>query len=609
MILNPDQLQIQADISRKLFENLDSDEAITIVCQELLKVFDYTTVTISLYDNEKKSVEVMAEFDRNSKTFPATPPYNLSEFPTTKKVIVDQEVFCINISDPDADPIELKFLKDYNDKCLLMIPLVFQGDAIGLIEFWDSVREHQCSPEDLPFIRSTCDIAAGAVHNFLFVDQILRQKNEMSLLFGAAEKLTANIDYREALKVITENILTIFDVAYVDFLFVDKDNDEVEVITSAVNPEAGESTYVEGERFKISDWPYINECIQTASPKTLYIDDPDLTESGRKELEEWNENASVAIPVLYKGNVLGIIEVVETRRIIRYKEADIHLAAVLADFAATILNNLLLFEETSKRNNEMATVMDVMKDITSSVDINQVLQNLTSRLCRTLDLSGVDIYFYDPETQQYRANTYTANELITPDWKGLYKIGEFPFFDQCIQEQCITTVQRNDPDLDTATIVEMDKWGEKSALAVPMVCNEEIIGVAYLYERRYNRLFSEDAKRLASIIISQGSIAIENARNYDLEQKARKNQELLNRRLGAIIEMSDQLRGISDINESLAFIGQRISYDMGTMSRSPACHWYAVRLSLIVWGNRSISSFVHSYLRLSMKYEFDTLSA
>jgi len=94
MTLNPDQLQIQADISRKLFDNLDSDEAITIVCQELLKVFDYTTITISLYDNEKNTIQVMAEFDRNSRTFPATPPFNLSEFPTTKEVIIEHCYTC-----------------------------------------------------------------------------------------------------------------------------------------------------------------------------------------------------------------------------------------------------------------------------------------------------------------------------------------------------------------------------------------------------------------------------------------------------------------------------------------------------------------------------------
>jgi hypothetical protein len=91
--------------------------------------------------------------------------YPLSKFPLTRRVLEEKTPAVVNAGDPAADPHELRELVRGGDKSLLMVPLVFRGTSIGLIELMDHERERRYSRQELRICTAVAGQAAVALHN------------------------------------------------------------------------------------------------------------------------------------------------------------------------------------------------------------------------------------------------------------------------------------------------------------------------------------------------------------------------------------------------------------------------------------------------------------
>ena len=60
--------------------------------------------------------------------------YGLDGFPTTLRVLQEDAIVVVDSEDPDADPAEVALLRAEGMRGLVMLPLVANGEAIGLVE-------------------------------------------------------------------------------------------------------------------------------------------------------------------------------------------------------------------------------------------------------------------------------------------------------------------------------------------------------------------------------------------------------------------------------------------------------------------------------------------
>ncbi len=126
---------------------------------------------ISTYDAASQSVRMLADFDHSGRRLPDIEEYPLSRYPLTRRVLEEQSPAIVNVSDPAADPHELRELVRDGDKSLLMVPLVFRGRSIGLVELMDHTRERRYSAQELRICTAVAGQAAAALHNAqLFAD-------------------------------------------------------------------------------------------------------------------------------------------------------------------------------------------------------------------------------------------------------------------------------------------------------------------------------------------------------------------------------------------------------------------------------------------------------
>jgi len=171
--------------------HLDLGELLREIARHMTTVLDMHTCVVSEYDPATKTVSVLAEYDHQGNRRPDDMRYTLNQFPMAKKAIEEHETILINVSDPHADPAEVAVMRRDGDKCLLILPLVHQGQSIGLIEVLDHHRERRLTRQEMRLARAIAGQAAVALHNAMVFARLRRADRGIAGLRRAVRDITA----------------------------------------------------------------------------------------------------------------------------------------------------------------------------------------------------------------------------------------------------------------------------------------------------------------------------------------------------------------------------------------------------------------------------------
>jgi excisionase family DNA binding protein len=181
------ELATLLETSLALVGQLELPDLLREIARQLTRLMECDFCGISAYDATSQSVRMLADFDHSGRRLPDEEDYLLSRYPLTRRVLEEQTPAVVNASDPAADPHELRALVREGDKSLLMVPLVFRGRSIGLVELMDHRRERRYSAQELRICTAVAGQAAAALHNAqLFADA--------GAAAGEAERMRARLD-------------------------------------------------------------------------------------------------------------------------------------------------------------------------------------------------------------------------------------------------------------------------------------------------------------------------------------------------------------------------------------------------------------------------------
>ena len=181
------ELETLVDSSIALTSRLDLTELLTEIAKRLTGVLDCQFCAISDYDEDSGTVRVLADCDQYGRRLPDWKPYSLKDFPFTRRVMAEQEPAVINISDPRADPAETAIMRHYGDKSLLLIPLVYDGRSVGLLEVLDRLRERRFTRQELRLARALSVQAAVALQNAKVFARLTRRDHDVQRLLAALD--------------------------------------------------------------------------------------------------------------------------------------------------------------------------------------------------------------------------------------------------------------------------------------------------------------------------------------------------------------------------------------------------------------------------------------
>jgi GAF domain-containing protein len=243
--------------------------------------------------------------------------------------------------------------------------------------------------------------------------------------------------------------------------------------------------------------------------------------------------------------MIGVINV-QHRKAHRHGDSEITLLSILGHQVGGAIENARLYEETSLRSKQIATLAEVGQVIASGKYLDEVLQLLVNIIAKMMQARVCSIMLVDSGKNELviKAAKASSEEY----WrKPNLKIGN-SLISRVVKEKSplmVRDVTKQEgyqyPELAT-------KEGIRSLLSVPMILKEHVIGVLNVYSE-HERAFSNEDLRLLSAVADHVALAFENTK---LNVAIQESQEaLLTRKL--VERAKSILQRQANLNEEEAY--------------------------------------------------------
>ncbi|TKB24181.1 GAF domain-containing protein [Desulfopila sp. IMCC35006] len=260
--------------------------------------------------------------------------------------------------------------------------------------------------------------------------------------------------------------------------------------------------------------------IVAALDKDGYLAFSDATSDPRLVNHEAKKAEGIAslltVPVRIKNRNIGVLSLYTAERR-EFQPKEIDYLCALADQAGIAIENNRLHRRMHK--NAML-FLELAANINSSLDIRQVLNNLTVNICDKLGLKGAVI------------------RLVDDDGQGLKLVASHGLSDQFLKRSRNTYSKTAQRALKGETIIIRDSTtdssitfkeamkteGVVSMIVTPILAREKVIGVLRLYSD-VERDFPDDVILMVKALAHQGGLAIQNASMFLQLEKDKKSLE------------------------------------------------------------------------------------
>jgi sigma-B regulation protein RsbU (phosphoserine phosphatase) len=327
------------------------------------------------------------------------------------------------------------------------------------------------------------------------------------LLLEVADVMATSLDLDTTLRRVAEVVRKVIDYEIFAILLLNEKTQELRIRFQVGYP----PEFAERARVKVG----VGVTGRAAQLRqTILIDD--VTEDPRYIAAVPNVRSELAVPLIYKNRVIGVIDL-EARHPGYFNEEHSRLLSLIASRMAVGIENAQLYTRTTKQARILLLLNEIARELTSILNLDELLGRIAELLQRLIDFQMFSILLLDSsgEKLQHRFSMrFNENVHLKQDVAlGQGLVGYAAEHRQAVLVPDVS----NDP-----RYIEGNPE-TRSELAVPLIYKNKVIGVLDLEHTRRG-FFTDEHRRTMMTLAAQVAIALENARLY--EEIARQERRL-----------------------------------------------------------------------------------
>ncbi len=390
------------------------------------------------------------------------------------------------------------------------VPLNASNQPMGLMVVSDFRPEITYSQEQLQVFAAIADQAASVLYKTQLYHETEERARQLAVLNEVGSSITSTLDLRTVLETIVAKAIELLRAEAGSLLLVDESTNEL-VFEVTFGPAASE---LRGQRLPLGKG-IVGAVAQTRQPQIVNEAQTDVR--WLRDVDQstaFITRALLAVPMITKNRVIGVLELINKRDADRYTEDDQRLLTAFATNAAVAVENARLFTMTDQalasRLEELSTLQEIDRQLNTSLEIRRVLDLTLDWGLRMVDANAGSIAVVNRDTNSLDlvvARNYTYQPVSLPMDQGL--AGQVARTNQPILV--------NDVTLDRRYIAAAPST--QSQLSVPIKRENAVIAVMNLESSRLNAfgiLQLDSASRLAD----HAATAIVNAQLYEEVKRA-----------------------------------------------------------------------------------------
>jgi GAF domain-containing protein/anti-sigma regulatory factor (Ser/Thr protein kinase) len=314
-----------------------------------------------------------------------------------------------------------------------------------------------------------------------------------------------------------------------------------------------ERTVIEQANSALKGSKIISEIIRTKTP--VFIDDVRkdsrwIVVPGVEKVCSW-----IGAPLLSGEDVVGIL-MVDNAQPNAYGDVEKWLITTLASHAAVAVQNARLHHEVQRQVAELGKLYEATATMMSDLDQTSLFQSVVEEMVTALQIEEGAIFTWDEVEEHLQLaaafpKPYNgSSSLLNKNGRkltSLVQLEQYPAVQNAFQRKDISDLQEDSANNEKTALVTAA--GLKSAILVPLIWRNEILGCLILGNSRRAHSFSSQEMRMTRTLARQAAIAIEHA---DLFSQARRRIQ----ELSTIHEIALKLNTPLEINHVLDIINQ-----------------------------------------------------
>ena len=522
-----ERLQALTHLNRVITSSLAMDEVLREIARAAAALIRGAIASFALVDEAARTIELRAWSDEAvGRGFPR----RTLRFGQGILGWIAERRESVSVDDAQADPrfVGSAWLATHGFTSYIGVPVMLEGRLLAILSL-NGRTAFALSAEDHDLLDALVGQAAVAIRNARLYDEAERGRREAEVLAEVGRAITASLDVREILDLITERACTLLDAQ----------RSAVALVPHPEQPGTVELFVASrglSERFRElrpahprdgTTIAAITECRPVWSADLLNDPAFDLTPATRALVEAEGYRAVLSVPLMVGARPIGAL-VTYRDDVGPFTEEQVHLLQAFADQAALALENARLYQDAERRRREAEELARVAQTLTERLDVAAVGERVVESARALLHTSSASLRLVRPDGALVAvATSGAARELfepghVLPPGEGL--VGEALRRGEPVQSA------RLDEHLaliaSEALRDRLARAGLRAALVVPLRAKGQTVGVLSVSDHQ-ERTFAAAEVALLQTFADQVALGLENARLYEEAEQRRRETKLL----------------------------------------------------------------------------------
>ena len=493
-----------------------------------------------------------AGIDRLRKLFPARPSGALASL----RSIRDRSVAHIPDVLEDKEYKDKQAARAAGFRAVLSVPMLRDGQAIGSLSVGRAVPG-AFTERQIALLKTFADQAVIAIENVRLFQELEARNDELMESLGHQ---SATVEILRVISGSPTDVQPVFDtiaknaarLCEAQFCFVFRFDGEL------LHFMAHQGVTAEGVEAVRRGYPMAPSRGSAAARAVLdrsvveipdVLVEPDFAFGGAAKVAGYR--SAVGVPMLRDGLPIGSISVARSQPG-HFPGRQIALLKTFADQAVIAIENVRLFKELEARTGELSrsveqltALSDISRAVSSTLDVDTVLDTIVSHASQLAGGAGCAIYEYDESAEQFELRATHGYDAAfvealraAPLRRGEGLMGRAAEIGEPIQVPDITQ-----PGAYRSSVRDaLTRFGYRALLSVPLLREEQIIGSLSLTRKEPGE-YSPEMIEVLKTFATQSALAIQNARLFrEIADKSRQLEVASRHKSEFLANMSHELR-------------------------------------------------------------------
>ena len=224
--------------------------------------------------------------------------------------------------------------------------------------------------------------------------------------------------------------------------------------------------------------------------------------------------ALIGVPVHLDGSIAGVLQASTRPGMPAFDPSDQRLLSTFANQAAAAIKNAYLYETERRRAQEMTIVAEIIRTISSSLDLDATLDAILSSVRQLIayDLAEITLWEANEEALRTRGRgTDKTYAEYSRTLGGKYRLSEGAT--GWIASRRSPLLVANIAESEVVPAIDLEKFPIRSFVGVPLLAAKQLVGTLELASYTTGA-FNEGHLETLRTIAAQAAVAIQNAQLY-----------------------------------------------------------------------------------------------